>query len=372
LSFVWLFNINKEKKGSIAVSKNEKIFNNQIFFGRKNKDLVTNIKPKAGIMLEKKVDSNKINIPSSITTGQSSSSKSIAFNKKSNVTKSFYSDNSTNYQVAEMSIKKQEDLLQNELKKSFLEENTIKKSINPDNEVALNLIDKKDFKQPSMGFPFGEIAYNNEVPIGETKVRIRRKMVLTSSIMPLQTYQALTILPQTSAYVQQVGSLNAFDAQRLGLQARIGVMQALSNRFSVGVSLAYAGTQQVVNYEINNGVYDIDLTTINYTTVGVGEIISQNKFIHTFGLKLDNSYLLSSRKNKIFILGGVEGLRLLNNPQYSYYLNASVAFSYPIRGGKSVSIEPTYRYSLSQSFDANNYLQIRPSNIGLNIRINFR
>jgi len=45
--------------------------------------------------------------------------------------------------------------------------------------------------------------------------------------------------------------------------------------------------------------------------------------------------------------------------------------AYPTIGGKTVWIEPTYRYSLSQSLDANSFMQIRPSNIGLNIRVNF-
>ncbi|MDZ7936365.1 MAG: hypothetical protein U5M51_15670 [Emticicia sp.] len=233
------------------------------------------------------------------------------------------------------------------------------------------MLDSKDFKQNKIRFPFGEIAYNNEVPVQEPEVRVRRKMILTSSIMPLQTYQALTILPQTSSYVQQVGSLNALDAQRLGVQARVGVMQPLSNRFSTGVSLAYAGIRQAVSYEVNNGVYDVDLTTTDYTLVGVGETVSQNKFLHTVGLKLDNSYLVSNKKNKVFVLGGAEAVRVLNNNQYAYYLNASVALAYPMKGGKTVWIEPTYRYSLSQSLDANSFMQIRPSNIGLNLRVNF-
>ncbi|MDZ7935950.1 MAG: hypothetical protein U5M51_13495 [Emticicia sp.] len=147
-------------------------------------------------------------------------------------------------------------------------------SINQLNNIELNLRDSKDFKQNNIRFPFGEIAYNNEVPVQESEVRVRRKMILTSSIMPLQTYQALTILPQTSSYVQQVGSLNALDAQRLGVQARVGVMLPISNRFSTGVSLAYAGIRQAVSYEVNNGVYDVDLTTTDYTLVSVGETVT--------------------------------------------------------------------------------------------------
>lgn len=253
-------------------------------------------------------------------------------------------------------------------------ESSVASNINPSNQAnntELNMLDSKEFKQKNIRIPFGEIAYNNEVPMEEPEVRIRRKMVLTSSIMPLQTYQALTILPQTSTYIQQVGSLNALDAQRLGVQARVGIMQPLSNRFSTGVSLAYAGIRQAVSYEVNNGTYDVDLTSSTYTLVGVGETVSQNKFLHTVGLKLDNSYLVSNKKNKVYVLGGAEAVRILNNNQYAYYLNASVALAYPMKGGKTVWIEPTYRYSLSQSLDVNSYMQIRPSNIGLNLRVNF-
>ncbi len=253
-------------------------------------------------------------------------------------------------------------------------ESSVASNINPSNQAnntELNMLDSKEFKQKNIRIPFGEIAYNNEVPMEEPEVRVRRKMVLTSSIMPLQTYQALTILPQTSTYIQQVGSLNALDAQRLGVQARVGIMQPLSNRFSTGVSLAYAGIRQAVSYEVNNGTYDVDLTSSTYTLVGVGETVSQNKFLHTVGLKLDNSYLVSNKKNKVYVLGGAEAVRILNNNQYAYYLNASVALAYPMKGGKTVWIEPTYRYSLSQSLDANSYMQIRPSNIGLNLRVNF-
>ncbi len=253
-------------------------------------------------------------------------------------------------------------------------ESSVASNINPSNQAnntELNMLDSKEFKQKNIRIPFGEIAYNNEVPMEEPEVRVRRKMVLTSSIMPLQTYQALTILPQTSTYIQQVGSLNALDAQRLGVQARVGIMQPLSNRFSTGVSLAYAGIRQAVSYEVNNGTYDVDLTSSTYTLVGVGETVSQNKFLHTVGLKLDNSYLVSNKKNKVYVLGGAEAVRILNKNQYAYYLNASVALAYPMKGGKTVWIEPTYRYSLSQSLDVNSYMQIRPSNIGLNLRVNF-
>ena len=78
--------------------------------------------------------------------------------------------------------------------------------------------------------------------------------------------------------------------------------------------------------------------------------------IFLFNLIVENSY---------------EAVRVLNNNQYAYYLNASIALAYPMKSGKTVWIEPTYRYSLSQSLDANSYMQIRPSNIGLNVRVNF-
>lgn len=235
----------------------------------------------------------------------------------------------------------------------------------------LELLNAKNFKQQSVYLPLGEIAFNTETPMEEPEERVRRKMIFTGSVMPLQTYQALTILPQTSTYIQQVGTLNALDAQRLGVQARVGMMQPITRRFSVGASLSYAGLRQSLNYEVNNGVYEVDLTNANYTLVGVGEAVSQNKFLHTVGLKLDNSYLVSDKKHKVFVLGGAEAVRILNNKEYAYYLNASVALAYPLKGGKTVWIEPTYRYSLSQSLDVNSYMQIRPSNIGLNVRVNF-
>jgi hypothetical protein len=241
-----------------------------------------------------------------------------------------------------------------------------------DNTLTFSILSSKSFKQGLIRKPFGEIAYNNERPMMIEEERVRRKMILTTSLMPLQTYQALTILPQTNSYIQQVGTLNALDAQRLGVQARVGATKPLSNRFSVGASLTYSGVPQRISYEVNNGDYEIQTTdSQTYTLVGVNESISQSKFLQTVGLKIDNSYLLAKKKNEVYVSGGGEAVRVINDKQYAYYLNASIGVSYPTKGGKTVWIEPTFRYSLSQSLDANSYLQIRPYNVGLNVRVNF-
>lgn len=241
-----------------------------------------------------------------------------------------------------------------------------------DKILTFNILSSKSFKERLIRKPFGAIAYNNEAPIMEEEGVIKRKLIFSTSLMPLQAYQALTILPQTNTYVQQVGTLNALDAQRLGIQFRIGAMKPLSNRFSTGASLTYSGIQQRVSYEVNNGEYEIQTTdSQSYTLVGVNESINQSKFLQTVGLKIDNSFLLSKKKNEVYVSGGGEAVRVLNDKEYAYYLNASVGVSYPTKGGKSIWIEPTFRYSLSQSLDANNYLQIRPYNVGLNVRVNF-
>jgi hypothetical protein len=241
-----------------------------------------------------------------------------------------------------------------------------------DKTLTFSILSSKSFKEKAIRKPFGAIAYNNERPMLEEEGVIRRKVIFTTSLMPLQAYQALTILPQTNSYVQQVGTLNALDAERLGVQVRIGAMKPLSNRFSTGASLTYSGIQQRVNYDVNNGDYEIQTTdSQTYTLVGLSESVSQSKFLQTVGLKIDNSYLLSRKKNEVYVSGGGEAVRVLNDKEYAYYLNASIGVSYPIKGGKSVWIEPTFRYSLSQSLDANNYLQIRPYNVGLNVRVNF-
>lgn len=241
-----------------------------------------------------------------------------------------------------------------------------------DKTLTFNILSSKSFKEKAIRKPFGAIAYNNERPMLEEEQVVRRKLIFSTSLMPLQAYQALTILPQTNSYVQQVGTLNALDAQRLGVQVRIGAMKPLSNRFSTGASLTYSGIQQRVNYEVNNGNYEIQtIDSQTYTLVGLSESVNQSKFLQTVGLKIDNSFLLSRKKNEVYVSGGGEAVRVLNDKEYAYYLNASVGLSYPIKGGKSVWIEPTFRYSLSQSLDANNYLQIRPYNVGLNVRVNF-
>lgn len=396
LGFGWLIYGNNKESGLAEINnKKTQSANNQDLDKGKNPNLASNKPVEIGKSSTKKeIGNDKADVSKSTIIEQSNDLSGIASNGKTKKNQGSSIKNideaSTENQVAKVIRKKVKRSLRNNFDNSVSGENiaqnnsttppvidtknaesNIASNTNQANKIELNLLDSKDFKQKNIRLPFGEIAYNNEVPMEEPEVRVRRKMILTSSIMPLQTYQALTILPQTSSYVQQVGSLNALDAQRLGVQARVGVMQPLSNRLSTGVSIAYAGIRQAVSYEVNTGVYDVDLTTTDYTLVGVGETVSQNKFLHTVGLKLDNSYLVSNKKNKVFVLGGAEAVRILNNNQYAYYLNASVALAYPMKGGKTVWIEPTYRYSLSQSLDANSYMQIRPSNIGLNVRVNF-
>ena len=399
LDFGWLiYGNNKENSLAETNKKSNQSVDNQVFNENKNQNLGKN-KPSAtkNIELDNQEKNTKITTPKPSVIEPSNDLSGVASNGKilnkqgSSIGK--LNKLSTERQAAQVIRKREKGLFGNDLKNVISEEkfaqnnDKIPPIINTKNaestaasntnfvnqliSIELNLLNNKVFKQRNIRLPFGEIAFNNEIPLIEPEVRIRRKMILTGSIMPLQTYQALTLLPQTTTYIQQVGSLNAIDAQRLGLQARVGVMQPLSSRFSMGVSLAYAGIRQAVSYEVNNGTYDVDLTDSQLTLVGVSEMVSQNKFLHTVGLKLDNSYLVSSKKTKIFVLGGAEAVRVLNANQYAYYLNASVALAYSMKGGKTVWIEPTYRYSLSQSADVNNYLQIRPSNIGLNFRVNF-
>ncbi len=239
-------------------------------------------------------------------------------------------------------------------------------------EIKPEQLSGKGFQQKPIRKLFSAIAYNAEKPYQEKEQRIYRKTILTASLMPLQTYQAFTILPQTNTYIQQVGRLDAIDNQRLGIQVRAGAMKPLSNRFSMGVSAAYTGVQQWANYELNNGEYEVETSTNgSYTIIGIGEQVAQKQFLQTIGLKLDNAYLVSKKKTSVYAIAGAEAVHVLNNKDFGYYLNASIGFSYPVKGGKSLWIEPTFRYSLSQSFDANNYLKIRPYNIGLNLRINF-
>lgn len=241
-------------------------------------------------------------------------------------------------------------------------------------ELRLEQLSGKEFQQKAIRKPFSAIAYNAERPyqVEEPEERVYRKINFTASLMPLQTYQAFTVLPQTNTYIQQVGRLDAIDNQRLGIQVKAGAMKPLSDRFAMGVSVAYTGVQQWANYEINSGDYEVQTSDNgSYTLVGIGEQVAQKQFLQTLGLKLDNAYLISRKKTSVYAIGGAEAVRVLNNKDFGYYVNASVGVSYPIKGGKSLWIEPTFRYSLSQSFDANNYLKIRPYNIGLNLRINF-
>lgn len=400
LGFGWLlYNNNTENDLAEINNKKSQSPNSQKLNKVNGQDLAKNKLNKISRgKTENEISNSKVDSPNSTIFEQSDDLSGIASNsrikKNQDLTIKNLEKGSTENQLVKIIRKKEKrsfkNILENSVSTESIAQNssTIQQTIDtsigsesnvvsnthslnqPDN-VKLNLLDSKDFKQKNIRLPFGEIVYNNEVPMEEPKVRVRQKMILTSSIMPLQTYQALTILPQTTSYIQQVGILNALDAQRLGVQARLGVMQPVSNRFSTGVSLSYAGIRQAVSYEVNNGTYDVDLTNSTYTLIGVGQIVNQNKFLHTVGLKLDNSYLVSNKKNKIFVLGGAEAVRISNINQYAYYLNASVALAYPTKGGKTVWIEPTYRYSLSQSLDANSFMQIRPSNIGLNIRVNF-
>ena len=90
--------------------------------------------------------------------------------------------------------------------------------------------------------------------------------------MPLQTYQAMTILPQNNVYIQQINNLNALDAQRLGVQARLGFLQTISKKFSSGASLSYSGLQQVISYETNSGNYQLQINdNQNYSLTSIGE-----------------------------------------------------------------------------------------------------
>ncbi|MBA4853181.1 hypothetical protein [Emticicia sp. BO119] len=241
-------------------------------------------------------------------------------------------------------------------------------------ELRFEQLSGKEFKPKAIHKPFSAIAYNAERPyqIEEPEQRVYRKINFTASLMPLQTYQAFTILPQTNTYIQQVGRLDAIDNQRMGIQVRAGAMKPLSDRFAMGISAAYTGVQQWANYELNNGEYEVETADNgSYTLVGIGEQVAQKQFLQTIGVKLDNAYLIAKKKTRVYAIGGAEAVRVLNNKDSGYYVNASLGVAYPIKGGKSLWIEPTFRYSLSQSFDANNYLKIRPYNIGLNLRINF-
>lgn len=379
LGFGWLlYNNNQTKENNVAVKKQTQKPNSQVITNQESnkvEDLASN---------KNNTKSNKNGVENGVS-GSSNSEKNLSKSNEEQlaINKSSVSSKQRN-DIKKTTVKK-ENILNNAQPKTPFEKkaevevlaNNTTKNTETENtvstdEIEIGLLESKGFKAHNARFPFGVIAYNNERPMEEKQERVKRNIVLTTSLMPLQTYQALTILPQTNTYVQQVGTLNALDAQRLGLQARVGLMKPISNRFSTGASLTYSGIRQAVSYEVNSGTYDLQATdNQNYTLVGVGETVSQNKFLHTVGLKIDNSYLVSNKKNKIFVLGGAEAVRVLNNNDYAFYLNASVAISYPTKSGKSIWIEPTYRYSLSQSLDSFSYLQIRPSNIGLNVRVNF-
>ncbi len=235
---------------------------------------------------------------------------------------------------------------------------------------SLEFMESKTIEPLMTNIPSSKISFESSSNVRHHQER--KKMTITAGIMPLQTYQAMTILPQSNTYIQQINNLNALDAQRLGVQARLGFLQTISKKFSSGVSLSYSGLQQVINYETNSGNYQLQLNdNQSYQLVGISENVNQQKFLHSLGIKIDNAIQISKKKNKVVLLGGGEAVRVLNDNRFSYYLNASIAFSYSNRNGKNVWIEPSYRYNLSQTPDVNNYLQVRASNIGLNVRVNF-
>jgi len=261
-----------------------------------------------------------------------------------------------------------DSLIQNQPINQIIEQNTI--AYENSNTSSLDLIESKKIELPNFSKALANITLK-ENSEGK-KVKEKKKLIITSGVMPLQTYQAMTILPQNNVYIQQINNLNALDAQRLGVQARLGFLQTISKKFSSGASLSYSGLQQVINYETNSGNYQLQINdNQNYSLTSIGENISQQKFLHALGIKVDNALQISKKKNKVVLLAGGEAVRVLNDNRFAYYLNASVAFSYSNRNGKNVWIEPSYRYNLSQTSDINNYLQVRASNIGINVRVNF-
>ncbi len=376
LGFGWLLNRNNQADlGNVLAIKNPQkiaggVPHNQSVIGKKTNEISKEKLPE-NISSQKNLTKNNLaekRKPAPISNQVSNKNNNFEESKKTdfvqNKVKTIPEKEKNNIQI---SLKNNE--------KNFIADNQkidIPQTPSNDKTLTFNLLSSKSFKARVIRKPFEEIAYNNTRPIFEKEERVRRRMILTTSLMPLQAYQALTILPQTNSYIQQVGTLNALDAQRLGVQFRIGAMQPLSNRFSTGASFTYSGIQQRVSYDVNNGDFEIQTTdSQTYSLVALSENVSQNKFLQTVGLKIDNSFLLSKRKNEVYILGGGEAVKVINDKQYAYYLNVSVGVSYPTKGGKSIWIEPTFRYSLSQSLDANSYLQIRPYNIGLNVRVNF-
>ncbi|MFN3851555.1 MAG: hypothetical protein ACK4NY_19105 [Spirosomataceae bacterium] len=254
-------------------------------------------------------------------------------------------------------------------------------SVNEGLDVATSLptisgIESKEFNGDNFKKEPLVIAQNNEeeeiYPEIEPERRSRNPLILTGNLMPIQTYQVFTILPQTSTtYIQQVGQLSTLDNQRLGVQARLGVMKNLTRKSSVGISLAYTGMQQWANYSVSNGIYDVTVGANDEITVTpVTESVAEESFLHALGLKFEQSYMVAKRRSKIYLIGGGEAVRKLNKNQFGYYLNASIGVSYPIAKNNSLWIEPTIRYGLTSTFDNNNYLKIRPYNIGLNFRVN--
>lgn len=235
----------------------------------------------------------------------------------------------------------------------------------------LNSLEATDFRETAFNLAFKPIEYQIDLPTEPLEGEKHNNLIFTANLMPVQAYQVYTILPQSSTYIQQIGTLNALDNQRLGVQAKFGVMKPISKRNLLSATVGYTGIQQYANYQLNNGTYDIQFTDANnYSVTSVTETVNDLQFIQTLGLKIENSYLISQRKNRVYLTGGGEAMKVLNKNQYGFYVNAGVGIEYKIQN-KSLWIEPTFRYGLSQSADNLNYLKIRPYQFGLNVRFNF-
>jgi hypothetical protein len=243
------------------------------------------------------------------------------------------------------------------------------------NSLIINQLNSKNVTELAFQKLLPQIKNEIEEPIEiiENQRKKKNDLIFTSNLMPLSTYQAFTIVPQSSTYISQVGQLSALDKDRFGIQARVGVMKPINKKYYVGASLSYTGFQQWADYSFTNGVYDIEITDNDqYKITPLSENISESSFIHALGLKIENSYQINYKNKKIFLIGGGEAVRNLKKNQYGYYLNASVGFNLPMANNNAVWVEPTFRYGLTPSFDNNNYLKIQPYHLGLNLRMNIR
>lgn len=296
-------------------------------------------------------------------TKQKTADKSILENEKRNQLKSEYSTD--NQSIA------------NNTSNNSTISNPDRKPTNSIDEPSknltenLNALESADFRETAFNQAFKPIEYQIDLPTEPIEKEKRNNLIYTANLMPVQAYQVYTILPQTSTYIQQIGTLNALDNQRLGVQAKFGVMKPIAKRNLIGATLSYTGIQQYANYQLNNGMYDVQFTDANnYTVTSVTETVNDLQFIQALGLKIENSYLISQRKNRVYLTGGGEASKVLNKNQYGFYVNVAVGVEYKIQN-KSLWIEPTFRYGLSQSADNLNYLKIRPYQFGLNVRFNF-